>query len=391
MQSWTKALAELAAQGLRRRLVPQSNGSLPEVERNGRRLINLASNNYLGLASNRRVIAAAQAALEKWGVGAGASRLVSGHTDAHAALEHDLADFKRTEAALVFVSGYAANVGVLAALAGPRDNIFADRLNHASLVDGCRLSGARTWRYSHADLEELERLLRRLRPARGQRLIVTDSLFSMDGDLAPLPDLVEIAERSDALLVVDDAHGTGVLGPDGRGAVAHFGLEGRVPVQIGTLSKALGGQGGFVAGDQALIDLLIQRARSFVFSTGLAPALAAAAREALHLAQVEGWRRAALHAHCQTLRQGLVRLGCTVLGDELAPMLAVIVGEPDAAMALAADLEQAGVLAPAIRPPSVPPGTSRIRLAPMATHSIDQIEGALAAFATATRGVPTGA
>jgi 8-amino-7-oxononanoate synthase len=345
-------------------------------------LINLASNNYLGLAADPRLVAAAQAALAQWGVGAGASRLVSGQCEAHAALEADLADFKGTEAALVFTSGYAANVGVLAALAGPRDHIFADHLNHASLVDGCRLTHAHFYHYRHKDVQELDDLLRRT-PTRGQKFIVTDSLFSMDGDLAPLPALVEIAERWEAILIVDDAHGTGVIGPQGRGAVEHFGLAGRVPVQIGTLSKALGVQGGFVAGSRQLIELLIHRARSFVFSTGLAPVLAAAAREALHQARVENWRREARRRHLDRLRTELERLGYRVLGEAEAPMAAVLVGEPEAAIALATHLESRGVFAPAIRPPTVPAGTSRLRLAPMATHTEDQIESVLSAFSMA--------
>ncbi len=379
METWVQMLVDLETRGLKRELKPLGSGSLPQVERNGRQLINLASNNYLGLAADPRVVAAAQTALARWGVGAGASRLLSGHSEAHAALEADLAAFKGTEAALVFTSGYAANLGVLTALAGPRDHLFADSLNHASLIDGCRLTRAAFHRYRHKDLEQLERLLREKR-GRGQRFIVTDTIFSMDGDLAPLPALAELAERWEAILIVDDAHGTGTIGPQGRGAVEHFGLGGRVPVQIGTLSKALGAQGGFVAGSRELIKLLIHRARSFVFSTGLAPALAAAAREALRLAQAEDWRREACARHLRQLREELGQLGYHLLGEVESPMSAVLVGEPDAATGLAAQLETAGILAPAIRPPTVPQGTSRIRLAPMATHSPEEINQVIAAF-----------
>jgi 8-amino-7-oxononanoate synthase len=347
--------------------------------------VNLASNNYLGLAADPRLVAAAHGALDTWGVGAGASRLVTGDFEIHRDLESALAELKDAEAALAFTSGYAANVGLLSALVGPRDRIFADALNHASLIDGGRQSRAIVHRYEHLDVGHLEKLLRGA-PARGQRLIVTDTVFSMDGDVAPLPELADLAERWGAALVVDDAHGTGVMGPEGRGAVHHFGLQGRVPVQIGTLSKAFGGQGGFVAGSRALIDVLLHRARSFVYSTGMAPAVAAAALAAVSIARSEGWRREKQHAHVARLRRGLRELGFAVLGEDAAPLLGVVVGSPDAAVGLAAGLEESGVLAPAIRPPTVPAGTSRIRLAPMATHSTEQIEAVLAAFARETRG-----
>lgn len=387
VEGWERWLAAWEARGLARRPRSLSTGAGPVVERDGRRLIHMASNNYLGLATDPRVVAAARRALEGWGAGAGAAPLVAGHGEWHARLEAELADYKGTEAALVFASGYAANVGVLAALAGPRDTIFADALVHASLVDGARASGARLRFYRHGDPDHLEAMLRRS-AGRGRRLVVTDGVFSMDGDLAPLPALVELAERYDALLVVDDAHGTGVVGPEGRGTVHRFGLAGRVPVQVGTLSKALGAQGGFVAGSRRLIRWLWHRARAWVYSTALAPVLAAAALEALRLARAEDWRRQRLRRHGARLRSGLRSLGYRVLGDAEAPMTAVVVGEPEAAAALAARLEEQGVLAPAIRPPTVPAGTSRIRLAPMATHTDDQIEHVLAAFRAA--GVPGG-
>ncbi len=376
---WARALDALEARGLGRRLRSQATAALPAVERDGRRLVNLASNNYLGLAADPRLVAAAHAGLDAWGVGAGASRLVTGDFEIHRDLEAALADLKGAEAALAFTSGYAANVGVLTALAGPRDRIFADALNHASLIDGCRQSRAVVQRYEHKDADHLEELLRGA-PARGQRFIVTDSVFSMDGDLAPLPELATLAERWGAALVVDDAHGTGVLGPEGRGAVHHFGIEGRVPVQIGTLSKALGAQGGFVAGSRVLVDLVLHRARSFVYSTAIAPVLAAAALAGVGLARAEGWRREKQRSHLARLRGGLREIGFTVVGEDVAPLLAVIVGSPDATLRLSAELEESGVLAPAIRPPTVPSGTSRLRLAPMATHSGEQIEGVLAAF-----------
>jgi 8-amino-7-oxononanoate synthase len=377
-KEWASELSSLEARGLKRSLVAQSTPALPEVERRGRRLVNLASNNYLGLAADPRLVAAARQGLERWGVGAGASRLVCGDLDVHRALEAALADLKETDAALAFTSGYAANVGVLTTLAGPRDHVFADALNHASLIDGCRQSRAAVHRYDHGEVEHLARLLRGT-PARGRRLIVTDSVFSMDGDVAPLADLADLAERWGATLVADEAHATGVLGEQGRGLVHHLGLGSRVPVQIGTLSKALGVQGGFVAGSHVLVALLLHRARSFVYSTGMAPVLAAAALAAVTIAREEEWRRERQRAHLATLRSALSGLGYTITGDSLAPMTSVIVGAPDAALELAARLEGAGVLAPAIRPPSVPPGTSRLRLAPMATHTDAQMERVVAA------------
>jgi 8-amino-7-oxononanoate synthase len=377
--AWARELESLRSQALDRHLTTQTTPALPEVERHGRRLINLASNNYLGLAADPRLVEAAHEALSRWGVGSGASRLVTGDMAVHHALEERLASFKQTEAALVFASGYAANVGVMSALAGPQDHIFADALNHASLIDGCRQSRAVVHPFRHGDGGHLEELLRAA-PATGQRLIVTDAIFSVDGDMAPLPALVDIAERWDAVLVVDDAHGTGVVGPEGRGTAHHFGLHDRVPVQIGTLSKAFGVQGGFVAGSRALVDLLVHKGRSFVYSTAIAPVLAGASLAALDIAGSEGWRRASRHAHLVRLRRGLEAAGFRVLGDGIAPLAVVVLGEPQAALDLSRRLEERGVLAPAIRPPTVPQGTSRIRIAPMATHSVEQIDRALAAF-----------
>lgn len=374
-RDWQQALDRLDARDLRRTL----RLSAAPGERN-EETINMASNNYLGLAGDPRVVEAAQEALRRWGVGAGASRLVTGHLPPHAALEEQLAAYKQAERALVFTSGYAANVGVLTALAGPRDFIFLDRLSHASLIDGARQARATTRLYRHADLDHLEHLLETIPDARGQRLIVTDGVFSMDGDLAPLPGLVELAERYDALLVVDDAHATGVVGPEGRGTPAYFGLDDRVPVRIGTLSKAIGVQGGFVVGSQALIALLVNKARAFIYSTGIAPALAAAAQKALAIARTDADRRDRLQQHLHALREGLRQKGYTVLGDAPAPMLAVQLGDPADTLAQAERLETAGIRAPAIRPPTVPEGTSRIRLAPIATHTDRDIQRVLDAF-----------
>jgi len=354
-------------------------GGLPRIRLNDTTYLNLASNNYLGFTHHPRLIAAAARALETYGAGAGASQLICGRAEVHADLEEALCKFKGVEAALVFSSGYAANVGVLTSLVGPRDQIFADKLNHASLIDGARLSRGEVHRYCHRDPDHLARLLHE-HPGQGQRFIVSDGVFSMDGDIAPLPDLVALAEQHDAVLVLDDAHGTGVVGPGGKGTAAHFGLEDRVPVQIGTFSKALGAQGGFVAGSRTLIDFLVNRARSFIFSTGLAPASAAASKEALRVLEEEPDLLERLQSHLRRLREALLDRGYTLTGSPPAPMIAVIMGDPGDTLDLSAHLLDRGILAPAVRPPSVPEGTSRIRLAPMGTHVPEEIERVVEAF-----------
>ncbi|GBD01884.1 8-amino-7-oxononanoate synthase [bacterium HR18] len=382
MRWLAQQLQQLASKGLRRQLRPLPCSG-PHVTYKGRRLLNLASNDYLGLSTDPRLVTAAREALERWGVGTGAARLVVGNRPVHEALEAALADLKEAEAALVFPSGYATNVGVLSALAGPRDQIFADALNHASLNDGARLSRASFRYYRHRDLEQLQRLLEGPGPRPGgRRFIVTDAIFSMDGTLAPLNELVVLAERYDALLVVDDAHGTGIVGPEGRGTAHYLGVASRIPLQIATLSKALGVQGGAAIGSALLIDYLLHRARAFIYSTGLAPVLAAAALEAVRIIRTEEGerRRRQQQRLVARLKAGLEAQGYIVRHEAPAPMLAVLVGTPEAAMQLATHLEAQGVLVGAIRPPTVPPGTSRIRLAPMATHTDEDIEAALAAF-----------
>ncbi|MCS6873302.1 MAG: 8-amino-7-oxononanoate synthase [Pyrinomonadaceae bacterium] len=358
------------------RAVKRKNG---EILIGQKKLINLASNDYLGLANDRRLIEASKIALEKWGVGSGASRLLAGNFPIHEELEEKISEFKQTEASLVFSSGYAANLGVLTALATPRDYIYLDELVHASLRDGARLSGANIRYFRHLDVNHLEKQLSE-NPSRGERFVVTDGVFSMDGDIAPLSDIVRVCEKYDATLIVDDAHGTGVIGPEGKGTVSYFKLEDRVPIQIGTLSKALGVQGGFVTGSKKLIEFLIQRARSFIYSTGLSPTLAAAAIEALKIAQKEEWRRHSISNYRRKLTTELKQKGYKILGHHEAPMLAVVVGEAEKAVNLAKQLEEHGVYAPAIRPPTVPLGTSRIRLAPIAVHSTEQIETVVESF-----------
>jgi 8-amino-7-oxononanoate synthase len=377
-------LRERERAALRRSLTPLEEvaararlceGSTDEPSSGEKRLI-FASNNYLGLAGDERVARAAAEAARAVGTGAGASRLVVGDTPAHRSLERRLAAEKDAERALAFSSGYAANVGTITAL--DPSVIFSDELNHASIVDGARLSDADVEVYGHCDADALaEAMAARAETATPDEswLVVTDSVFSMDGDVAPLEAICAAANDYGAWTMVDEAHATGVY--DG-GIVGRRGLADEVDVQMGTLSKALGAQGGFVAGDDALVEHLVNTARSFVFSTGLAPPAAAGAERALALAPD---RRAELQANVKRLRQGLEALGYEVWGD--THILPVVVGDRDDALALADCLREAGVVAPAIRPPTVPKGTSRIRLAPQATHTAAQIDDCLAAFEAA--------
>jgi 8-amino-7-oxononanoate synthase len=372
-------LERLRAAGLERVVRSLAHSSAPEVVLpDGRVAVCLASNNYLGLAAHPEVTAAAADAAVRLGAGAGSARLVTGGLALHDELEHRLAAFKGTEAALLFSSGYLANLGTVAALVGPGDAVFSDALNHASIIDGARLSKAAVHVYTHSDAGHLDKLLAEWGGA-GRALVVTDTVFSMDGDLAPLPELVEVCDRHGAILMVDEAHATGVVGPGGRGAVAHFGLEGTVPVIMGTLSKALGAAGGFIAGSESLCAFLRHRARSFVFDTALPPPTAAAALAALDVLEREPLRseRARWLARC--MAEGLAGAGYPVPVPDAA-VLPVVVGEPDAALALAGGLLDRGVLAVAIRPPSVPEGTSRLRVTVMATHTDDHLDLALEAF-----------
>jgi len=373
------ALTDLRDRDLLRVLTYCSGTPGPEVTIDGETHLLLASNNYLGLAGDPRVIAGARAALDAYGAGAGASRLVTGSLDLHRRLEERLAELKGTDDALVFPTGFQANVGTIPALVGSDDVVFSDELNHASIIDGIRLSRARNVRYAHGDAEALETAIRDAGPAR-RRLIVTDTVFSMDGDLAPLPAIAELAERHDCMLMVDEAHATGVLGPNGAGAIEHFGLEGRVGVVMGTLSKAIGAQGGFVAGSQDLCDYLRTRARGFVFTTALAPAATGAALAALDIVRDEPERRERLRALVAQLVAGVRELGMEVLPTDSA-VVGVLIGEARPALEAAAALRRARVWAPAIRPPSVPPGTARLRLTVMATHEERHIQWALRALA----------
>lgn len=369
--------------GLRRHLRTVMGAPTGTINLDGRDVVLLGSNNYLGLSTHPQVIAAAVEVTQTFGTGASGSRLISGNSELYTTLETNLAEAKNTEAALVFSSGYTANTGVIPILAGEGDLILSDALNHASIIDGCRLSRATKKVYRHCDVEHLKDLLSVSTRFR-RRLIVTDGVFSMDGDIAPLPDIYDLATEYDAMLLVDDAHGFGVLGRDGSGTVAHFGLENRDIIQMGTLSKAIGALGGYIAGSRALVELLINKARGFIFTTGLPPATLAAANAALSVMRSSPDLRQRLFLHARTLKTALIDLGYTLLASD-TQILPVVLGNPQRATSIADALLAEGVFAPAIRPPAVPPDTSRLRLTVMATHTEAEIQQAIDAFATVSQ------
>ncbi|MBV6470650.1 8-amino-7-oxononanoate synthase [Nitrospirales bacterium NOB] len=371
-------LQELRDHHLFRELHPLASATGPTITLHGRSVILLSSNNYLGLATHPSVIEAAVETTKRYGAGAGASRLVCGTLPSHQALETALAEFKGTEAALSFGSGYLANIGVIPTLIGKTDLIFADRLCHASLIEGCRLSGATLRIYRHCDMNHLEQLLAKRSPAK-PTLIVTDGLFSMDGDIAPLADLTRLAKRYGANVYVDDAHGTGILGSTGRGTLEHCGVESSLPYHMGTLSKAIGSVGGYLAGSRSFIDYLINTCRAFIYTTASPPASAAAATAALRIIQEEPARRIRLWENRNRLVQALTSLGFQ-LGPSASPILPIIVGAPERAIRLAQTLLTFGVYAPAIRPPTVPPATSRIRLTVTADHTAEQLDEVVSAL-----------
>ncbi len=375
-------LAELESSGLRRRLRLIEGPQGPRVLLDGAPVLLLCSNNYLGLANHPRLREAASDAALRLGTSAGSSRLISGSMSIHAELEARLAEFKGTGAALLFGSGYLANTGTIAALARRGEVVFSDELNHASIIDGCRLAGAETVVYRHADAEHLEWGLRRARGRAG--LIVTDGVFSMDGDIAPLPELAILARRHRCRLMVDEAHATGCIGPGGRGSVAATGLTGEVDVIVGTLGKALGGYGAYVCGSPALADFLVNSARPFIFSTAPPPPVVAAASAALQLLVERPDRVERLRANSAALRDGLRAAGLDPIGAE-TQIVPLVVGEADDAMAVCERLLQEGVFAQAIRPPTVPAGTCRLRLTAMATHRSDELRSAAKLIGRAVR------
>ncbi len=363
-------LDELKGLGLFRRTRLVSGPQGPRVVLDGKPVLLLCSNNYLGLADHARVQEAAADAALRWGVGAGASRLVSGTMTVHRRLEERLAAFKRTETALLFGSGYLANLGVTGALARRGEVVFSDALNHASIVDGCRLSGAEIFVYEHRDVEHLAWGLREAGPRAA--LIVTDSVFSMDGDVAPLEEIADLAQRHDVRLVVDEAHATGCMGPAGRGAVAEAGLEDEVDVVIGTLGKALGSYGAFAACDHEMAQYLTNTARSLIYSTAPPPPAVAGALAALDLLTQQPRRVERLQANADVLRGELVSEGFDV-GDSQTQIIPLVIGDAQTAMRVCEAALERRVFAQAIRPPSVAVGTSRLRLAVMATHTKEEL------------------
>jgi len=375
-------LEELRERGLHRRLRLIDGPQGPSVTLDGRPVLLLCSNNYLGLADRAEVREAAAEAALRWGAGAGASRLISGNMEPHRALEARLAAFKGYEAALLFGSGYLANTGAIAALAGRGEVVFSDELNHASIVDGCRLSRAETFVYRHADLEHLAWALYHVRgrPA----LIVTDGVFSMDGDMAPLVELLELARRHGARLMVDEAHATGAIGPGGRGSVAAAGLSGEVDVVVGTLGKALGSYGAYICASAETVDFLVNTARPFIFSTAPPPPAAGAALAALGLLEAEPQLVERLQANAATLRTALAAEGLGT-GGTRTQIVPIEVGEAEAAMALCERALERRVFAQGIRPPTVPEGSSRLRLTAMATHRPEELAWAAREIGSAAR------
>ena len=370
-------LAQREQQHLLRNLVRLDSAQGPRVTVDGKPVVLLCSNNYLGIAEHPALKQAACDAMERYGVGSGASRLVSGNTEMHEELERRIAVFKGAESAILFNSGYAANTGIIPAVAGEGDLVLSDQLNHASIIDGCRLSRARTEVYRHRDMDHLESLLRS--NAAPRKLIVTDGVFSMDGDIAPLPDLVELAERYDAILMVDDAHATGVLGKHGRGTAEHFGLEDRVPIQMGTLGKALGSFGAYVAGDRDVVHYLVNTCRSYVFSTSLPPAVCAASIAAINVLETEPWRKDKLWENRNLLARGLSSLDIGLYPSE-TPIFPLLVGRSGQALQASQEAFLQGIFITAIRPPTVPEGSARLRATVMATHSEEDIAQAVKTF-----------
>lgn len=366
-------LADIRNKGLYRRLNTIQSAQTPRIMKNGRELILLSSNNYLGLTDHPKVKKAAIDAIAEYGTGAGGSRLTSGNTEMHDHLEEKIAQFKDTEAALVFSTGYMANTGTIPAMMDKGDLILSDELNHASIIDGCQLSHAEVKVYSHRDASCIEKILQSSRHQK--KLIVTDGIFSMDGDIAPLPEIKEIAEKHDAMVMVDDAHATGVLGKHNKGTADHFNLN--VDINMGTMSKALASMGGYVAGSYELIDYLRNRARSFIYSTAISPPAVAAAVAAIDVIEKENpakklWNNVALY------RKGLEDMGFSINSD--TQIIPLMTGDSRRTLDAAALLEKQGVFAPGIRPPTVPDGKGRIRTSLMATHTRKDIDNALFAI-----------
>jgi glycine C-acetyltransferase/8-amino-7-oxononanoate synthase len=383
-----RELAGLKAKGRYRFLRRVSSPQDAVVVIGGRERLNFSSNNYLGLANHPRVVEALASYARRYGVGSGASRLICGHMDVHAELEDAMARFKGTEAALTFSAGYMANLGILQALGGDGTTIFSDELNHASIVDGCRLSRSRVEVYRHADVEHLEELLRRSTARR--KIVATDGVFSMDGDVAPLPAIVEAKDRHGAMLVVDDAHATGVLPPRGRGSADAYGLGGRIEIQMGTFSKALGTYGAYICASRRIVDYFINTCRPFIFNTGLPPAVAGATLEALSVLEEEPGLLESLRRNQEIFRGEMAACGRTALSS--TAIVPILVGGDEDTMAVSGTLFDRGVFVHGIRPPTVPEGTARLRLTLMATHTPEMVRTAVKEIdrALAERGIGRG-
>ena len=389
LDTYRQDLAQIdaAAQRRTRRVVEAVQGARTRV--NGRDMLAFCGNDYLGLSQHPELIEAARLGAQRWGVGSTASPLVCGHSASHEALEQELAQFLGLPRALYFYAGFAANVGILPALVGRGDAVFSDALNHACLIDGARLSRADINVYPHGDLDTLARLLAESSATR--KLIATDAVFSMDGDIAPLPDLLRLAEQHDALLLIDDAHGFGVLGPGGRGTAAHFGLQSPNLLVMGTLSKAAGSAGAFVAGDATLVEWLLQRTRSYIFATAAPAMITEALRASLRLIEAEDWRRERIRSHATRLRDAMQPAGRPVHATMLprllpspTPIQPIVIGDNTAALDAMSHLWREGLWVPAIRPPTVPEGTARLRVSLTAAHSDADVDELIAALAVVT-------
>ena len=365
-------LKNIKEAGLYRKLNVVGSAQGAYLEINGKKYLSFCSNNYLGLANNPLVIKAVKDAVEKYGWGAGASRLVSGNMKLHEALEDEISRFKGKEASIVFPTGYMANIGTISSLVSKGDLVICDKLNHASIIDGCRLSGADFRVYPHCDMKKLENVLRKSAKY-SRKLIVTDTVFSMDGDLAPLPDIVGIALKYKAMVMVDEAHGTGVFGKMGRGVVEHFNLSEKVNIIMGTLSKAVGSLGGYVSGDADLINYLRNKARSFMYTTALPPAVCAASIAGIKLIQNDPSLRASLWNNVRYLKEKLELLNFNVISSE-SPIIPILIGDAKKAVEVSKYLYKNGILIPAIRPPTVPAKSSRLRLTVMSTHTREDME-----------------
>ncbi|MBW7957087.1 MAG: 8-amino-7-oxononanoate synthase [Deltaproteobacteria bacterium] len=376
-------LLRLDSLGLLRNLKTIHGPQGPKAVVNGREALIMCSNDYLGLAGHPLVKEAAIEAVQKWGAGAGASRLVSGTMEPHVMLEERIKSFKRADAALLFNSGYNANLGVISALLDRSSEVFSDKLNHASIVDACVLSRAKVRRYPSRDVNVLERLLKASQAKK--KLVVTDSVFSMDGTIAPLRDITGLLDRYGAMLLVDDAHATGVLGPGGRGSLEHFNISHPAVITMGTLGKALGSFGAFITGSSALIDLMVSKARPFIYTTALPPSVCGAAIKAFDIVENEPGLRQRLWENTARLKEGLSRLGLDILGSE-TPIVPIKVGTAKKAVDISDRLLENGVFIQAIRPPTVPEGTSRLRMTLSASHTAEDIDSALSALREALDG-----